>query len=362
MPEAMVASEAAGTPLRLEQRAKLRSFVGVSLKNGLLNILTLTLYRFWGRTEVRKRIWSSTYLNDEAFEYTGRGMELFIGFLIATGLTLVFLLVVVGVQFLGPLGALLLLPIYVGLGAVVGFAIFAATRYQASRTAWRGVRFQLTGSAVDYGLGFLGRGLLSLVTFGWYWPAAELRNAAPLWSGLRFGDRAFAFDLNEARKENIYGPYVLAWLGGLFAYALIIAAAVGMAGAVEDDPNAVPEAGAIALLYIAMLVGGLVVVLASAAYRAAVLRAVVRGIRFDGVRAKLKINAVGVIQLLLGNAVLLIFSLGFLTPMVQARTVRFVINRLTLAGQADLASVNQSPTTGPRQGEGLADAFDISLV
>lgn len=362
MPDSMLASEAAGEPLRLEQRAKLRSFVGISLKNGLLNILTLTLYRFWGRTEVRKRIWSSTYLNDEAFEYTGRGMELFIGFLIATGLTLVFLLVVVGVQFLGPLGGLLLLPIYVGLGAVIGFAIFAATRYQASRTAWRGVRFQLTGSAVDYGLAFLGRGLLSLVTFGWYWPAAELRNAAPLWSGLRFGDRAFAFDLNEARKENIYGPYVLAWIGGLFAYAVIVVAVLGMAGAAEEDPNAVPEAGAIALFYLALLVASFVMILAGAAYRAAILRAVVRGIRFDGVRPKLDIRATGIIRLLLGNAVLLIFSLGFLTPMAQARTVRFVINRLTLAGQVDLDSVNQSPDTCLRQGEGLADAFDISLV
>ena len=48
-------------------------FLGLSLKNGLLNIVTLTLWRFWGKTEVRRRVWSGVRLNDEAFEYTGRG-------------------------------------------------------------------------------------------------------------------------------------------------------------------------------------------------------------------------------------------------------------------------------------------------
>lgn len=46
-------------------------FVGLSFKNGLLNIVTLTLYRFWAKTEVRRRIWSGVSLNGEAFEYTG---------------------------------------------------------------------------------------------------------------------------------------------------------------------------------------------------------------------------------------------------------------------------------------------------
>ena len=76
-------------------------FLGLSLKNGLLNLVTLTLWRFWGKTEVRRRVWRGVRLNDEAFEYTGRGVELFVGFLLAlVVLGAPLLLVVFGVQLL----------------------------------------------------------------------------------------------------------------------------------------------------------------------------------------------------------------------------------------------------------------------
>jgi hypothetical protein len=99
MPDSTAAG-AVGQSVRIEQRAVLSSFLGLSLKNGPLNLVTLTLYRFWGKTEVRRRVWRSTFLNDEPFEYTGRGVELFVGFLLA--LLLVggpFLFIVFGAQF-----------------------------------------------------------------------------------------------------------------------------------------------------------------------------------------------------------------------------------------------------------------------
>ncbi|MAK83167.1 MAG: hypothetical protein CMJ17_15050 [Phenylobacterium sp.] len=368
MPESMAAPEAAGTPLRLEQRAKLSSYLGLSLKNGLLNLLTLTLYRFWGKTEVRRRIWSSTYLNDEAFEYTGRGMELFIGFLIATGLTAVFLLFVFGVQLLGPFAALLILPIYVGLIALIGFAIFAAFRYLASRTAWRGVRFHLTGSAASYGLKYLGLMLLAGITLGWAWPFVERRLAEPLWANLRFGDRPFRFSLVAARKENVYGPFALMWFGAVVGYAILLAlAAPWLRWAAQSqsmtDPAALAQLShAESRLGVLFSLLFLLFLLISLPYRAAMMRSVARGIQFDGARVRLKIGALAVGWLYLGNVLLLLFSLGFLMPLVQARSARFILNRLVLEGGIDFAAIHQSPESGPRQGEGLADAFGLSII
>jgi len=51
-------------------------------KNTLLTIITLGFYRFWGKTRIRKYIWSSQSLFGEPLEYTGTGKELFLGFLI----------------------------------------------------------------------------------------------------------------------------------------------------------------------------------------------------------------------------------------------------------------------------------------
>src|SRR4051812_938790 len=95
------AAAVGGEPIVLSQRGRLISFFWLSLRNGLLNVITLTLYRFWGKTAVRRMLWSTTYLNEEAFEYTGRGIELFVGFVLALlVLVLPFLFLAFGAQFL----------------------------------------------------------------------------------------------------------------------------------------------------------------------------------------------------------------------------------------------------------------------
>ncbi len=58
-----------------------------------------------------------------------------------------FLIVVFGAQFLAPAFAgLILLPFYVFLSFLLGYGRFTAFRYIASRSSWRGIRFQLAGS------------------------------------------------------------------------------------------------------------------------------------------------------------------------------------------------------------------------
>ena len=69
--------------------------IGLSIVNFLLRIVTLGIYHFWGKTEVRRRIWSAVRLNGEPLEYTGTGKELFLGFLVV--LAVVFLPITLGV-------------------------------------------------------------------------------------------------------------------------------------------------------------------------------------------------------------------------------------------------------------------------
>src|SRR5882672_5080145 len=57
-------------------------FAGLSFLNGLLRILTLGVYHFWGKTEVHQRIWSAVRIDGEPLEYRGTGGELLRGFLV----------------------------------------------------------------------------------------------------------------------------------------------------------------------------------------------------------------------------------------------------------------------------------------
>src|SRR5207237_6015121 len=58
-------------------------FRWLATRGGLLELVTAGFYRFWLATDIRRHLWSNTTLDDDAFEYSGRGRELFIGFLFA---------------------------------------------------------------------------------------------------------------------------------------------------------------------------------------------------------------------------------------------------------------------------------------
>jgi uncharacterized membrane protein YjgN (DUF898 family) len=368
-PASTPAVEPAGETLKFSTTIIPGEFLLLSLKNGLLNLITLTLYRFWGKTEVRQRVWRGVRLNNEAFEYTGRGMELFIGFLLALlVLGLPFLIIVFAVQFMGPEYAfLVILPFYLFFFWLWGFGVFTAFRYMASRTTWRGIRFQLKGSATEYGFTYIGLVLLSGLTLGWTWPWAERLLASKIWGELRFGDRKLRFRTERAEREGIYGPFAIGWFGTIVGYVLFAVVVVGMTFGMahtmptSTEPGALPPIAFMLTLYGLMLLAAPFALLIWSPYQAAILRSVAAGVSLDGAAFKLKVKAIPLWWLTVTNLLVLLVTLGFLMPWVQARTSRFIVERLESTGEAELAAAHQA-TRGPGSGEGLADAFGFSAI
>lgn len=368
-PASMPAVEPAGETLKFSTTIIPGEFLLLSLKNGLLNLITLTLYRFWGKTEVRQRVWRGVRLNNEAFEYTGRGMELFIGFLLALlVLGLPFLIIVFAIQFMGPEYAfLVILPFYLFFFWLWGFGVFTAFRYMASRTTWRGIRFQLKGSATEYGFTYIGLVLLSGLTLGWTWPWAERLLASKIWGELRFGDRKLRFRTERAEREGIYGPFAIGWFGTIVGYVLFAVVVVGMTFGMahtmptSTEPGALPPIAFMLTLYGLMLLAAPFALLIWSPYQAAILRSVAAGVSLDGAAFRLKVKAIPLWWLTVTNLLVLLVTLGFLMPWVQARTSRFIVERLESTGEAELAAAHQA-TRGPGSGEGLADAFGFSAI
>src|SRR6476620_3567446 len=58
-------------------------FRRLAIRGALLEVVTIGFYRFWLATDMRRHLWSHTVVENDGAEYTGRGMELLIGFLIA---------------------------------------------------------------------------------------------------------------------------------------------------------------------------------------------------------------------------------------------------------------------------------------
>src|SRR5262245_59455913 len=80
--------------------ARFGEVAALAAKNALLSLVTLTLYRFWARASMRRRLWARTSVLGDPLEYSGTGWELFRGFLISLP---TFFLPAIFVLYLAPL-------------------------------------------------------------------------------------------------------------------------------------------------------------------------------------------------------------------------------------------------------------------
>ena len=132
-----------------------------------LEMVTLGFYRFWLTTDMRRHLWSNTQIDGDGAEYTGRGKELLIGFLVALAILvpiyLAYFLAGLEAEHYKAFASVPLVAFFYLFGQ---FAIFRARRYRLTRTVWRGVRFWMSGSGWIYALKASLWGLLVMVTLG----------------------------------------------------------------------------------------------------------------------------------------------------------------------------------------------------
>ncbi|MBT2785772.1 MULTISPECIES: DUF898 family protein [unclassified Halomonas] len=164
----------------------------LTFKTGLLTFITLGIYRFWQTTRIRKYLWASTSADDSSLEYTGTGLEKFIGFLIAlvilAGYLGVFQMVLFyfGLSFFdvssdatNPAEQVrYLVAFYVQVIAIVPlifYASYQSRRYMMGRTRWRGIRFSMEKGAWGYVVRAIGYRLLTIVTLGVLAPLATFK-------------------------------------------------------------------------------------------------------------------------------------------------------------------------------------------
>ena len=80
---------------------------------------------------------------------------------------------------------------------------------------------------------------------------------------------------------------------------------------------------------------------------------------FDKASFKSRVTAGGLIWIGVTNILLVIFTLGLLIPVAQARAARYLVENLEIVGAVSLGEIAQGADPGIRRGEGLAQAFDV---
>jgi uncharacterized membrane protein YjgN (DUF898 family) len=341
-------------------------FLGLSLLNGLLRILTLGVYHFWGKTEVRQRIWSAVRIDGEPLEYRGTGGELFRGFLIVFFLVLLPLGLI---TFLAPLlwgtnaedrGAIEGL-LWIIVFSLWGFGIHRARRYRLSRTRWRGIRAGLSGHSAPFAWTYLWTTVLIPVTLGWIlpWRAARLQRA--LFNETHFGDKAFSF---TGRAGPLYRRFWLVWVSAVVLFVGALAAIGAVMAPVVQTGLGQPRFGSFTRERIAAIVGIvfaalLVFAMIRAWYSSRMFNYFASETTYQGCRFRLETTVPSLVWLVATNYLIRTLSLTILSPIAEARATRYIVDRLTLEGPLAWQGIGQNPDALLTSGEGLAEAFNV---
>lgn len=347
-----------------------REYAPIAFTNLLLAIVTLGFYRFWGKARTRRYLWSRTRFIDDRLEWTGTGMELFKGAIMAL------LLVGLPVLLINMLSQSLILRGEVVLGGVVvfaqftalfflvGVAIFRSLRYRMMRTYWRGIRGGSDNPGLAYGWSYMWKNVVGYLVFGLLMPWAMVSLWNERWNAMSFGQHRFAAD---GQVSGLMRRYLLCYLGPVLAVIGIgvVGAVMGVAGMAQDTGgptgNAPPLAG-FAIGVVVVLVGYLVMGLVVIAYYAKFFRQMVGAMSLHTLTFEFDASTKDWFKLLFGDFALVLFTLGIGSIFLDYRHWRFFIDHLEGYGEIDIDALSQSTTAEVTQGEGLLDAFDMGAL
>ncbi|MSP82366.1 MAG: DUF898 family protein [Alphaproteobacteria bacterium] len=245
---------------------RLSESLRIAALNTLLQVATLGVYRFWARSRYRRFLWRETRFFGEPFEYTGRGIHLFVGFLIA----LLILVPVLGVVDLlatasGDWAPVISIANLIVLFLLLEYGLYRARGYRLGHTLWRGIRFGQTGSEFRYARVAFESMLAVALTGGIAKPWMDARQFAFRWGHTWFGDRRFEV---EATTVGLWRY----WLGMYVAMALVIAVSSGF-----QEGETIPT-----WRYVFVLAMYLLAALAYGLYRIAQFKMFTASMRFSG--------------------------------------------------------------------------------
>ncbi|APA89206.1 DUF898 domain-containing protein [Paraburkholderia sprentiae WSM5005] len=338
----------------------------IFFRNLLLQVVTLGIYRFWATTNNRRYVWSHMRFQDERFEYTGTGGELFKGFLCA-------IVVVFSAAFAAgalsavlrmltksaALGALPVIALYLLIVVFAAGAFFGAQRYRLSRTQWCGIRGGTTGSALGYGVRALLYALLCVLTLGQMTPWTSMRLTERCINASSFGSVAFRF---KGRAWAVYGLFLITFVGVAVLFAVLFMAFLKGALAsmhVGHEASTAPSRAALGSLFLFYALFSIGTMLIRGFYVAARTRHVMGNMSLGSqLRFGSNVSVARLIGLQCGNLAIIVFTLGFGAPIVLHRRMRFAADTLQVFGYLDPHMLGQSTLAAPLTGEGMLNLLD----
>ncbi len=190
-------------------------YFGIWIVNILLTIVTLGLYSPWAHVRNKQYFYGNTELAGERFEYLATGKQIFLGRLIAGVLFIAF-------SILYQTMFMLSIFILVFMMLLYPWVAQRSLRFNAAMTRYRGVRFGFVGSVKDAYVNFLGKPILACL-LGAAWIIITALALTLIYPTLRYALGSPEFYMNiirTFRSSSVLG--FLAWLVMTFVIVLTL--------------------------------------------------------------------------------------------------------------------------------------------
>lgn len=393
-------------------------YFGIWIVNVLLNIVTLGLYSPWAHVRNKQYFYGNTELAGERFEYLATGKQIFLGRMLAGGLFTVYMLVQNSLPEVSlGIGLIIFL--------LMPWIVRRSLSFNARMTRYRGVRFEFLGTVKGAYiqlffkpiLGYLavltifGLGLLALVAIGGgdlrtlfsdgltkneyaalvnyktavgavvvfillffavLFVAAWVANgsASYLHNGYVYGSQRFNAQLATREFVRIYGKISL-FMGGVILLAVVLISIFVSATMSVLQDSAQNGYGNLfitlgTLLAFIAYVGFFAVMLFARAMMFSRVRRYTFNQTFVGREQAFRLNSSvgtrGYALLLFTNALMVMVSLGLLTPVVKVRLAQFLADHTAVQGDVDALSTQEQLThKGGSAADALGDVFDLDI-
>lgn len=323
--------------------------------NFLLTLLTLGIYSAWAKVRKNRYIYGNTELAGSYFDYLAEPITILRGRLIAIGL----LLALIFSQAIFPL---LNIGVLAMLGLVTPWLVVRARMFNMRYTAYRNVRFGFEPAYGEAYSALLIWGALSIITLGMAAPFAHFRRNSLLINNTRFGNLDF-------RLGNVPGKFYFAYLLGFVMGALLLIPLIVLLGLQANDGPSGAANPAMASFVVLTILLAFAFYFVAVKFSAALLLRITTnnttvGGGAGGVRHILGADwsLAGMLWIYLSNLVMLILSLGLLTPWAQIRILKYQLQHTWIELAADLDEVIAVETKSVSSlGEEIGDVFDIDI-
>jgi uncharacterized membrane protein YjgN (DUF898 family) len=328
-------------------------YFAIWIVNIALTLVTFGVYSAWAKVRTLRWFYGHTLLDNQAFSYLATPIQILRGRLIALAAIVAYYMA----SYFAPPLAIALLVLFV---LSMPWIVVMSLRFQMRQSAYRGLRFDFTGTVGEAARIYLGLQLLIPLTLGLILPYIAYRQVRFIAGNTVYGQTA-------ARYQGSHKPF---WGVYLLSFALILLPIAIMAFGTYQTyvmraagiPQETAAAAAGTYLIAGMAVFYLMFPVIGALIQSRTANLLYNGTDLGPVGFASSQRARDLIWIYLSNLVLIAFTLGLFIPWAKVRLARYRAERLTVAGPQELGSfVAGQHQASTATGSEMADLLDLNL-